>query len=234
MGIFHHVGTFLLFASFVLLLVTSISAPVVGDIAILKVMLTNGTDIRNSSVTFGTFGYCVLDVPPDNTDQDWCSSKHIGYKPALIMEAIDKKISFSSAARSSADGLTNAMVLHPVACGLAFIAFAFALGAGIVGSLFGAIVAVLAWIVTLVVMAIDFALFGIVKDHVNRANDGIHAFYSIGMWTTLAAMVCLFFGAIIVFLSCCGARKERRRNHNSHDHKETYTTTTRRKRFGIF
>ena len=63
-GIFHHVGTFLLFVSAILILITTISAPVVGDIAILKVMLTNKTDIRNSSVTFGTFGHCILDVPP--------------------------------------------------------------------------------------------------------------------------------------------------------------------------
>jgi hypothetical protein len=63
-GIFHHFGTFLLFAAAILLLVTTISAPVVGDIAILKVMLTNRSDIRNSSVTFGTFGHCVLDVAP--------------------------------------------------------------------------------------------------------------------------------------------------------------------------
>jgi hypothetical protein len=63
-GIFHHVGTFLLFVAAILLLVTTISAPVIGDIAILKVMLTNKTDIRNSSVTFGTFGHCILDVPP--------------------------------------------------------------------------------------------------------------------------------------------------------------------------
>jgi hypothetical protein len=37
---------------------------VIGDIAILKVTLTNKTDIRHSSVTFGTFGHCVLDVAP--------------------------------------------------------------------------------------------------------------------------------------------------------------------------
>jgi hypothetical protein len=63
-GIFHHVGTFLLFVAAILLLITTISAPVVGDIAILKVTLTNKTDIRNSSVTFGTFGHCILDVAP--------------------------------------------------------------------------------------------------------------------------------------------------------------------------
>jgi hypothetical protein len=63
-GIFHHVGTFLLFVAAILLLITTISAPVVGDIAILKVTLTNKTDLRNSSVTFGTFGHCILDVAP--------------------------------------------------------------------------------------------------------------------------------------------------------------------------
>jgi hypothetical protein len=63
-GIFHHVGTFLLFVASILLLITTISAPVIGDIAILKVMLTNKSDLRNSSVTFGTFGHCVLDVAP--------------------------------------------------------------------------------------------------------------------------------------------------------------------------
>jgi hypothetical protein len=63
-GLFHHVGTFLLFVSAILLLITTISAPVVNDIAMLKVTLTNKSDIRHSSVTFGTFGHCVLDVAP--------------------------------------------------------------------------------------------------------------------------------------------------------------------------
>jgi hypothetical protein len=63
-GLFHHVGTFLIFAAAILLLITTISAPVVGDIAILKVTLTNSSSIRHSSVTFGTFGHCILDVAP--------------------------------------------------------------------------------------------------------------------------------------------------------------------------
>jgi hypothetical protein len=62
---YSRVGVVFLFIAAILLLVTTISAPVVKDIAILKVMLTNKTDIRNSSVTFGTFGHCILDVPPN-------------------------------------------------------------------------------------------------------------------------------------------------------------------------
>lgn len=68
---------------------------------------------------------------------------------------------FNTAAADSANALTNVMILHPIACGLAFIAFLLALGAGVIGSVFASIFAFIAWVVTLVVMAIDFALFGV-------------------------------------------------------------------------
>ena len=68
---------------------------------------------------------------------------------------------FSEAASDSADALTYAMILHPIACGIAFIAFLLSIGAGVIGSLLGALVAALAWILTLVVMAIDFTWAGV-------------------------------------------------------------------------
>ena len=58
------VGVLCLLIASILLLVTTISAPVITNIAILKVKLTNHTQIRNSAVNFGTFGHCILDVPP--------------------------------------------------------------------------------------------------------------------------------------------------------------------------
>jgi hypothetical protein len=58
------IGVFLLFAASVLLLITTISAPVLNDVGLLHVTLQNFTDFRHSSISFGTFGYCVLDVPP--------------------------------------------------------------------------------------------------------------------------------------------------------------------------
>jgi hypothetical protein len=61
---FHWIGVAFVFIAAILLLITSISSPVIGDIGILKVTLTNQSDIRHSSVTFGTFGHCVLDVAP--------------------------------------------------------------------------------------------------------------------------------------------------------------------------
>jgi len=220
----HYVGVAFIFISAILLLITTISAPVIADIAILKVTLTNSSNIRHSSVTFGSFGHCILDVAPAATDQDYCTKKMIGYKPAEIMAAIDGN-SVNAVGAHVANGLTNAFVLHPVACGLAFIAALCALG-GAIGSLIGSFIAILAWIVTLVVMVIDFVAFGIIKDHVNKDGKGSHAFYSVGMWTTLAAFILLFLGTIIVFITCC----TRRRKERSGTYRDTKTTSRRSRR----
>jgi hypothetical protein len=155
----HIVGASLILISAILLLVTTISAPVIGDIGIMKVMLKNQTDIRHGSLTFGTFGHCALDVPPITTDQDYCSPKTIGYKIADIMSQVDGT-SFNLASTDSTNGLTNAFILHPIACGLAFIAAIFAFG-GFFGSIVGILIALLAWIITFVVMVIDFVVFGV-------------------------------------------------------------------------
>lgn len=68
---------------------------------------------------------------------------------------------FSRASADGVDGLTRVMVLHPIACAIAFLAFGLSLGAGVVGSVLGALVAFVAWVVTVVVMAVDFSLFGV-------------------------------------------------------------------------
>lgn len=53
------------------------------------------------------------------------------------------------------------MILHPIACAIAFLACALSMGAGVIGSIFGALVAFVAWALTVAVMAIDFTLFGV-------------------------------------------------------------------------
>lgn len=227
-GIFHHFGTFLLFASAILLLITTISAPVIGDIAILKVMLTNKTDLRNSSVTFGTFGHCVLDVAPVQTDQDYCYPKHIGYNPADIMAEIDKT-TFSTTSEDTSKALTRVMILHPIACGLAFIAFLFALGAGFCGALMAAVVAGITWVITLVVLVTDFVLFDIIKYHVNSDGSGSHAYFSVGIWTILVAMILLFIATLLVLLTCCSSRMHRQNRPSKEAGYANGTTTTRRR-----
>jgi len=201
----HYVGVFLLFAAWVLLLVTSISAPVLGDIAIAKVILTNFTDIRHSSIVFGSFGYCVLDVPPVTTDQDWCGPKHVGYTPADVMSQVDGP-GFQLAHPDAINNLTDGFVLHPIAAFVAFVAFVIALIPVWLMSLLGALTALLAFFLSVIVMAIDFAVFKPIKDAVNSDGSGSVMSFSIAMWFVVTATICLFLGSIIVFLSCCSTR----------------------------
>lgn len=56
-GFIHHFGTFLLLVATVLLVITSISSPVVNNISILTVKL--GDASAGNEITFGTFGYCI-------------------------------------------------------------------------------------------------------------------------------------------------------------------------------
>lgn len=216
-GFFHHIGTFLLFAAAVLLLITTISSPVIKDIAILKVHLSN-----SSSVTFGTFGHCIVDASPD-----YCTGKHIGYNPASIMSSIDTT-TFNTASTDTTKALTRVMILHPIACGLAFLAFLLALGAGFCGAILAASVSALTWVITVVVMACDFVLFGLVKSHVHGDGSGSHATYGVGMWTCLAAMVCLFLATIVVLLTCCSSRIHRNRQSTK---EATYVDGGSRKRY---
>ncbi|KAH6683330.1 SUR7/PalI family-domain-containing protein [Halenospora varia] len=218
-GIFHHIGTFLLFAATILLLITTISSPVVNDIAILKVKIND-----NSAITFGTFGYCTTSSSGDD-----CTGKHIGYNPALVMEGIDNT-DFSRASMDTSKALTRVMILHPIACGVSFIAFLLALGSGFCGAIAAAMVSVIAWIITIVVMITDFVLFGIIKRHVNNDGSGSNAYFTTAMWTLLVAMLCLFLGTILVLLTCCSSRMHRQNKPTKHAESgyANGTTTTRR------
>jgi hypothetical protein len=146
----------------------------------------------------------------NRTDQDYCYKKVIGYNPASIMETIDKA-SYNTASIDTSKALTRVMILHPIACGLAFIAFLLALGAGVFGALLASFVSAITFIITIAAMACDFVLFGIVKDKVNNDGSGSHAYYSVGMWTILAAMILLFFATFIVFFTCFSARMHKNR-----------------------
>jgi len=142
---------------------------------------------------------------------------------------------FSTIAAGTSDGLTRVMVLHPIACGVAFIAFLVSLGAGLVGSLIGAFVALVAWVLTLIVLAVDFSLFGIIKHHVNRDRSGSHAYFGSGIWMLLAAFVLLFFGMLIVFITCCSAHREKKKLERNDQYPATDLTGApkRKKKFGI-
>jgi hypothetical protein len=96
--------------------------------------------------------------------------------------------------------------------GLAFIAFLIALFSDRIGYLFSSFVALLAFLVSLVAMAIDFAIFTIVRNQVNNNSNlgNISANFGNAIWLTVAATVILFFSTFVVCFSCCTARRKER------------------------
>ncbi|KAK5657325.1 hypothetical protein OQA88_3389 [Cercophora sp. LCS_1] len=218
-GFFHHIGTFLLLAATVLMIVTCISAPVVNDIALLKVELSSRFASSRPNVAFGTFGYCINNV--DGNGYDDCSPASVGYNAAEVMRIVDNT-EFSDYAEDTARSLTKAMILHPIACGLNFIAFLLALGAGFVGSLLASLVALLAFIASGVAVIIDFVLFSIIRSNVNDNASGATAYYGAAAWTTLVSAICSLIGTIVVFLTCCSGRLRKRRERRAPVVKEGY------------
>lgn len=214
-GLIHHLGTFMLFSAVVLLVITNITAPVVHDISLLRIDLNDARGQYNPAVTFGTFGYCLADAPGG----DECSPSTVGYDPAQVV-ADRTGLNYYSTAAGTARALTRVMILHPIAAGLAFIAFALSLGAGTFGSLLASLVALLAFLATLVPLVTDFVLFGIIRSGVNdnrdvggaRARAGAWASFGAGLWTLLAAAVLLLVGTVVMFFTCCSARLRRRRD----------------------
>ncbi|KAK6219481.1 hypothetical protein LQW54_002214 [Pestalotiopsis sp. IQ-011] len=208
-GFFHHIGSFLLFSATILLIITSISAPVVHNLSVLKVNLANNNDDFNPDITFGTFGWCVS----QSSGGDDCSGSHVGYDAAgVLANSSSGAFDTSDFAGDTANALTRVMVLHPVAAGLSFISFLLALGAGVVGSFLAALVSLLTFVVTLVVLITDFVGFAVLKNAVNRADNGASAEFGACMWTLLAAAICNLIATVVVFFTCCSARLHKKRS----------------------
>lgn len=138
----------------------------------------------------------------------------MGYRPADIMASIEDT-TFSRTSRDATHVLTRVMILHPIATGIAFVAFVLALGSGFFGSLLAALASLLAFVVTLVALVCDFVLFAIIRDKVNGDGAGSHASYSVGIWTILAAAITSLLGAAVVLLTCCSARLHKRRRDSA-------------------
>ena len=115
------------------------------------------------------------------------------------------------------DMVTKAFVLHPVICGILWLDLIVVIGANLAGSLMATLVSgvltVVAWIMLLVLIAIDFTVFGFIKDTVN--SHGSVAYYDNALWCVVAAFVLLIPAAALVMAPCLLNRRERRRQRGA-------------------
>ena len=101
-----------------------------------------------------------------------------------------------------------------------FIAFLLAVGAGFIGSLVSALLALATFLVALAALVCDFVGFAIVAREARKLEDSsldvdIRTMYGSGAWTLLVATICLLLGTLVVFFTCCSARLHHRRRRRS-------------------
>ncbi|KAF8335976.1 actin cortical patch SUR7/pH-response regulator pali [Cantharellus anzutake] len=197
-----HVGTFFLFVSFVLLVFVSVSAPVWHTLGFMKVSGLAGHS-SGARLVLGVYGYCITAAGSDS-----CSKVSVGYPIGDVLNSI------GGTTAHRLHNLTGALILHPIAAGITFIALLTALGAHTVGFLCASFIALIAWIATVLALILDFVMFGIVKRHVNDVGlSSLKASWSTGIWLVVAAVVTLFIGTIT---ACCGCLTDRRKNRRSY------------------
>ncbi|EIW67289.1 hypothetical protein TREMEDRAFT_69771 [Tremella mesenterica DSM 1558] len=182
MSLGHLLSCFLLFAATVLLLIATLTAPIWHTIGFLTV--------RNAGVqsVFGTFGYCLSGGPNDG-----CSNTALGYDIASISGAVSDYTYINN----HLDDVTKALILHPIACGLSTITFLTTLISHRTSFLISSFFSISTFIVTFVVMIIDFVLFGMIKYEIRHNTTGT-ADYSTGVWLVLSSTIVLFFSTFIL------------------------------------
>ncbi|RFU73190.1 hypothetical protein TARUN_9065 [Trichoderma arundinaceum] len=201
---FHYFGTVLLLAATALLIVVSVTSPVVNDLSILKINFSGSTSVDR--ITYGTFGYCII----NSNGRDDCIDAHVGYDPTA---ALGQVVSFSRSDRDGARILTRVLILHPIAAGLTFLAFLLCLGTSFLGSFVASLFSALAFIATIIAMACDFAGFQIIKHAVNtRGPSQLDARWGPAVWCILVAAVLTLVATILVFVTCCAGRVKKSRS----------------------
>jgi len=166
-------GLFLCFAATVLLVFASVSTPTWNAVYFL------GVGQGSSQIRYGVFGFT-------------------GSKASIGYFFSDDRLN-----SRTLHNLTKVLILHPIAAGLAGIAFLFGLcgfsARTRFGAVFMALTAGLAALTTFVVWVIDMVLFGIARSRYR--GDGQVAQYGNANWLTLGALVALLLGFCA---SACG------------------------------
>lgn len=136
---------------------------------------------------------------------DICSSPSVGW-------SLTTALSFAFGndyINEALNRVTYGLVMHIVACAITFLAFIIAACSNRFGYVIAAVFASIAWLATLVTLAIDLAVVLPARSRLTDAGATVE--FGIGFWCTIAAAVTLFLGAIAKLFSLCTERSKKRR-----------------------
>ncbi|PPQ70752.1 hypothetical protein CVT25_000073 [Psilocybe cyanescens] len=216
----------LVFIAFLILLLVSLSAPIIKSIILFRLSanINVGPSIfsasASGSVGFGVWGYCisainVAVVGVDRSRDAQCSKTHLGYTlDSTVARALNADDLQNVLSRTT----TAVFVLHPIAAALAFLTLLISLfilrrgsnGTSRLPSFLTMGIGSLAAFFTTVVFLIDVILVAVVRKRVHNATDGdLNLVWGNAVWMTLGAAIALWLSLVG---ACCGMLGARRTN----------------------
>jgi len=226
MPLFAALTPFWIFSAFLLLLLVSLSVPIIKTIYIFKLVADITVSVLSSSASatavFGVWGYCtdgisVSVLGEHDTTAGECSKTHLGYDINPIIGDLLQSQGYNPSLVSK--GVIAVLVLHPIACGLCFLALLTSLvmlrptrisrGASICTLLVG----LLATVVTTAVFLIDVIVVAVVRHKIKNETDGdVTLNWGNAVWMTLGATIAMWLALVGACAGICefGGRYTRR------------------------
>jgi len=226
-------ATFATFLATLLLLLVSLSVPLIKSIALfdLSISYRSGSVINtavNAVVQFGVWGYChsAIDVSVFGTGtqaRPSCSAPKLGYR---FDSAAARALQLDDLTNIVSKALTAALVLHPIACGLAFLCWAITLfalfrrwrhfringterdGRSRFTSIISFAIILPAALLTTIVFILDVVLVAVARNKIRDAlddNRSVQLTWDSAVWLTLVAALALWF-ALFATICPCGSR----------------------------
>ncbi|KAB5593270.1 Dynactin subunit 5 [Ceratobasidium theobromae] len=219
--------------AWVLLLLVSLSLPIIKPLYILEVESKVTPSIQTSiatSIRFGVWGMCLgaYEFGPSGAtwnDAGVCSKPRLGYS---VDDAVLQLTGQKDLAKIALQALMGILILHPIACGLVLLSLIASLvttwhpvRALNVTSL---IAVILSAVSATVVFVIDIILIPIARNKIEEAtNNKLTVVFGNAAWMTMGAVIALWLGVIgasIIACGCFGCGKRRGRRAKKHQYAE--------------
>ncbi|GAA6052256.1 hypothetical protein JCM3770_007403 [Rhodotorula araucariae] len=198
-------GTIVVLAATVLLVLVTVSTPLLKSLYFLKATIdttVGNTDI-SGTIKLGTFGYCVGGT---------CTVARLGYQ-LDIAKLLSVSGSLGSLSDSVLKWITYLLILHPIAAGFGAVSVVFGLLAhthSFAGTTLSTCFASFAATITLLAFVFDIAVFVIAKKRIESSDVGGKAELGNAIWMTLAALILYTVSGFFFGCGACIIRKRRR------------------------
>jgi len=223
---------FFFFTAFLLLLLVTLSVPIIKSIYLFDIVaaVSVGSGVISASVhdtvRFGIFGWCSSPVAAkiltvNLSDGAQCSKHHLGFTVSSQLESVLSSINEKDLVDVMQKALSVVLVLHPVACGITFLALVLSLLAVLLRhTRFWDFLAVatgsLASLLTTLVFIIDIIFVAIAKHKLHSETHGdATAGFGNAVWMTLVAAICTWIACVGACWGVVSGRRQRNEGKTS-------------------